>query len=549
MKKRFRSPIKIDLPHDVSDESILSLFDRESKDLELFNSVDAELIKLSGSLVMYYKVYINENYDKTYLEERNKIVAKDPIKVWASYDPKPIEEEMSEFGLELNNDQVFVFNKSYIDRALGRPPQAGDIIEATLQNIKYELYEVQEDSFQVYGVYHYNCFGKVLRDSSDVVDDPTLDTFDEEPTTISVVDVKRDLPERDVYDDLGYSSDYNASNPPVAESNPLVPSGPIDVIIAIGQSNIDGVSIPIQSYGIDPSYLLPIPEIQVWMPDSLEASTGNWRSMDTVNFGPPGEGGLNTTRYSLADVAGRFTPFYTRHYDFLLPFCKTLYDNKNFPKHATHLIKNTKSGTFMVSGLEATSFLSWTDSSSPVYNYQGSGLYTTLINDAYEAIGAIRTKYPNDPVAIKAILMIQGESESLPIIGLPSYPTQDGAALAWGAAFSGTLYPNLQQDLKAVQEAHGIDVPESDIPVIIGRIHQELYGLNYPNARIVRDQQETVAADPAYNVHTVDLDGLTFRPGDNGELHFDAPSLNTIAQRFYTKYLAVADVSVEGPGP
>ena len=179
MNKRFRNNKKIELPHDPNEESLLSLYDIESKDIELFNSVDAEVIKLSGSKLYYYKVYVNDNYDKVYLEERNKVVSKDPIIVWANYDPRPIEESVSEFGLELTNDQVFVFNKSYIDRELNRAPQPGDIVESPFQNIKYEIFEVQEDSFEVYGVYHYNCFGRVLRDSSDVVDEPIVDSFED----------------------------------------------------------------------------------------------------------------------------------------------------------------------------------------------------------------------------------------------------------------------------------------------------------------------------------------------------------------------------------
>lgn len=188
MKKRFSNPDKIDLPTGINDDSLLSLYDRESKDLELFNSIDAEVIKLSGSKLYYYKAYLNEGYDKVYLEERNKIIAKDPITVWASYDPKPIEENVSEFGLELTNDETFVFNKAYIISMLGRAPQAGDIVEAPLLNVKYEIFEVQEDSFQVYGVFHYNCFGRILRDSQDVVEGPFLDTFD--PVGSDIIDLE-----------------------------------------------------------------------------------------------------------------------------------------------------------------------------------------------------------------------------------------------------------------------------------------------------------------------------------------------------------------------
>ena len=182
MKKRFKYSDPIDLPHDIDQESLLSLYDKENKDIELFNSIDAEIIKLSGSKLYYYKAYLSDNYDKVYLEERNKIIAKEPITVWASYDPKPVEENVSEFGLELTNDQIFVFNKSYIERTLGQSPKPGDIVETPFQNIKYEIYEVQEDSFEVYGVYHYNCFGRVLRDSLDVVDEVNLETFEPNST-------------------------------------------------------------------------------------------------------------------------------------------------------------------------------------------------------------------------------------------------------------------------------------------------------------------------------------------------------------------------------
>jgi len=224
MNKRFRNSNKIDLPHDIDQESLLSLYDRESKDLELFNSIDAEIIKLSGSKLFYYKVFINENYDRVYLEERNKVVSKDAIVVWASYDPKPIEENVSEFGLELTNDQVFVFNKSYIERAIGRAPQPGDVVESPVQNIKYEIYEVQEDSFEVYGVFHYNCYGRILRDSSDVVDEPALETFEEVGADL--------LFTRSDYEDLSVAA---MTNPDIIapESPPVIVPDPDENILAL----------------------------------------------------------------------------------------------------------------------------------------------------------------------------------------------------------------------------------------------------------------------------------------------------------------------------
>lgn len=193
MKNRFSTNQNRQLSNKAID-SKLSLFDKSSRDLELFNLVDDELIRLSGSKIYYYKTYLDESYDKVYLESRNRIVSKTPVVLWASFDPSVIEEEMSEFGLELTNDQTFVFNKSYIEQNLGRGPIVGDIIKTTFQNIKYEIFEVQEDAFEGYGSYHYNCFAKVLRDSEEIVDEPNIDRFDRVGTSV-YYKVGRDLVE------------------------------------------------------------------------------------------------------------------------------------------------------------------------------------------------------------------------------------------------------------------------------------------------------------------------------------------------------------------
>ena len=46
----------------------------------------------------------------------------------------------------------------------------GDVLKPKFQNQKYEIIEVQEDSFEIYGVYHLVCAAKLLRDSADVQD-------------------------------------------------------------------------------------------------------------------------------------------------------------------------------------------------------------------------------------------------------------------------------------------------------------------------------------------------------------------------------------------
>ena len=150
---------------DVEDnQSMLSLYDKSNPDKNLFNYVDDEIIKLSGSEILVYKYYPANDKDDVYGEARGKVVNNIPIRVFGNYDPRPLEENLSQFGVEVQNDQVFVFNKSYVTRKLGRSVIPGDILEPQFQKLKFEVFEVQEDSFESYGIYHLTVHAKLLRD-------------------------------------------------------------------------------------------------------------------------------------------------------------------------------------------------------------------------------------------------------------------------------------------------------------------------------------------------------------------------------------------------
>lgn len=156
----------------------LSLFDQTNNDINLFNLVDDEIIRLGGSELHYYMFRLGEDFDDTYMESRSKVIS-EPILVYGHYNPTVLEESLTEFGIELQNDQMFIFNKSYIEQKLHRSPQAGDIIKPKFQNQKYQIYEVQEDSFELYGVFHMSCSAKLLRDDESTVDEPLQDRSDD----------------------------------------------------------------------------------------------------------------------------------------------------------------------------------------------------------------------------------------------------------------------------------------------------------------------------------------------------------------------------------
>ena len=179
MAKNFKVTTNMPPLPEGEGSSMLNFFDQENADINLFNLVDDELIKISGSELYYYKYFQSVEHDDVYLESRSKPIATEPIVVHGHYEPKALEENLSEFGIELTNEQLFVFNKSYIEERLNRMPLPGDIIKPKFQEQKYEIFQVQEDSFEIYGVYHLVCSAKLLRDSEEIQDTPNLKTTDE----------------------------------------------------------------------------------------------------------------------------------------------------------------------------------------------------------------------------------------------------------------------------------------------------------------------------------------------------------------------------------
>jgi len=135
-KKNWKVTTKIPplVAPDEFTDSELSLFDQDNPDISLFNLIDDEIIKLSGSQILLYKYYQNEDYDPVYMESRNKTISRDPVLLYGHYEPRAVEENLTQFGIELTNDQLFVFNKSYLERVVGRRLIPGDVVKPKFQD-------------------------------------------------------------------------------------------------------------------------------------------------------------------------------------------------------------------------------------------------------------------------------------------------------------------------------------------------------------------------------------------------------------------------------
>jgi len=168
-RKQFRTSHKIvgDTAEQFND--LLNLYDLDNPDIELFNLVDDELIRLGGSKILLYKFFRTDGMaDDLYGEASQKVISNEPIVLQGHYEPQALEENLTEFGIEITSEQIFTFNKSYLEKLVGRPLIPGDILQPDFQNLKYEVFEVQEDQFDVYGVYHLTCAARVLRDDEDI---------------------------------------------------------------------------------------------------------------------------------------------------------------------------------------------------------------------------------------------------------------------------------------------------------------------------------------------------------------------------------------------
>lgn len=306
------------------------------------------------------------------------------------------------------------------------------------------------------------------------------------------------------------------SSVPTADAEPQewLPSARVvngtSVILAFGQSNMDGVA---NLDTADARFSGPQNGRLIWNP-FLNSNVGGWETLDADTLN-------NKSRYfpnlRQPGQVAKMCP--------MLSFMEKLYEHEG---QEVRLVKCAKGSTWMF-GWQDPGFNtnSWTYFNGAVF---GIDLFFTMISDLSLALNAM-----SSPKDLKAILLIQGESDAL-WLGTPGqlFPQPELPSRTWLFFFK-ALYSRLQGFIKLYFN----DTSLPDIPVIIGRTHAELPNTgqelsSYYWTDRIREAQEAAAADPQMNVTLVDLDGLT--SVDNGT-HFDAASLETIGQRFFDAYL------------
>ena len=107
----------------------LRQFDPDSPDHELLNLWDEEQIKIAGSPIFYYEVFIqDQTVDPLYVEDRGKIFSANPIVLYAWYEPIPSQNDITNFGIDAPDEMKFELNYKATLRDVGHPPKIGSRI-------------------------------------------------------------------------------------------------------------------------------------------------------------------------------------------------------------------------------------------------------------------------------------------------------------------------------------------------------------------------------------------------------------------------------------
>lgn len=101
-------------------------FNPDSPDHDILNRWDEEAIKISGTPLFYYEVFIQEQtIDPLYVEDRGKLWSSNPIVLYAYYDPIPSQNDQTEWGIDSPDEIIFQVNYRATLREIGHPPKIG----------------------------------------------------------------------------------------------------------------------------------------------------------------------------------------------------------------------------------------------------------------------------------------------------------------------------------------------------------------------------------------------------------------------------------------
>lgn len=130
----------------------LQQYDPSNPQLKLFNLWDEDAIRMGGSPIYYYEVFIAAGeIDPTYLEARGKIYSNHPVELWAVYEPIPAQNLMNVFGFDSRNEVIFECNAQAVLKAIGHMPKIGSRIYTPHLGENWRVVQRNLGEFKMWG--------------------------------------------------------------------------------------------------------------------------------------------------------------------------------------------------------------------------------------------------------------------------------------------------------------------------------------------------------------------------------------------------------------
>jgi hypothetical protein len=163
------------------------------QDQELFDRYDLEQIILAGSPITYYPSFIDSSFDKVYMESRDTIIAQEGYKLTTVFEPTRPLQNLDMFGIDSNDELVFLFNIRQWQEVVGPMPKVKSLIFAEWNKTWWEiLQQDQDEPYKLWTKYRLAIVAKKYQKSR----------IDQQPDRRDATDFEGNNPDRSLNKDL-----------------------------------------------------------------------------------------------------------------------------------------------------------------------------------------------------------------------------------------------------------------------------------------------------------------------------------------------------------
>lgn len=143
----------------------LRQYDPTAPEHDLLNFWDEEAIKICGTPLFYYEVFIQEQtIDPIYVEDRGKLFSNHPIVLDGYYEPQPSQNELGISGLDSPDEITFELNYKAVLKKIGHPPVIGSRIFSPHLSENWVIVQRNLGEFKKWGAIRLELFCKRFRE-------------------------------------------------------------------------------------------------------------------------------------------------------------------------------------------------------------------------------------------------------------------------------------------------------------------------------------------------------------------------------------------------